>query len=179
MWISQWSDADVKREYEKYKNSKNKPANWEDIKNEYEKRIREMNRLDGSEKKDETRRTAAELDRLKASAEELIAFHEKVIRGSVDKVQKERAEESIKRAQEALAGYEEELKTAKRMDSAKNDETIWMNVRSREMYNKLEVGKTYMFDGRKEKVLEKSEDSGQKSAAGWGSGGPMVRVEWK
>lgn len=43
-WSTQWTDAEVKAAYEKYKNG-SKPDNWSDIKNEYEKRIREMNRM--------------------------------------------------------------------------------------------------------------------------------------
>lgn len=49
-WPSQWTDEEVKRAYDKYK-SGSKPENWGDIKNEYEKRAREMSRKD-SERKD-------------------------------------------------------------------------------------------------------------------------------
>jgi hypothetical protein len=59
------------------------------------------------------------------------------------------------------------------------DASSVMSVKS-DMYDKLEVGKTYRFDGRKGKILEKLESSGQISAAGWSMGGdPMIRVEWK
>ena len=47
-WPSQWTDAEVKVEYNKYKNSSTKPANWVDIKSQYEMREREIARLDAS-----------------------------------------------------------------------------------------------------------------------------------
>lgn len=47
-WPSKWTDAQVKAEYEKYVNAKEKPANWADVKNEYNKRLREMSRMDAA-----------------------------------------------------------------------------------------------------------------------------------
>lgn len=57
-------------------------------------------------------------------------------------------------------------------------ETGWIAVRYG-VYQGLVVGKTYVFDGRKGKVLEKRENSTQRNAAGWSTGLPMIRVEWK
>jgi len=81
-------------------------------------------------------------------------------------------------ATERHAGKPEKQAVAIAYSEARGDVTSWMNVRQ-SMYNSLQVGKTYMFDGRKGKVLEKAESSGQASAVGLTSGGPMIRVEWK
>ena len=55
-------------------------------------------------------------------------------------------------------------------------ETTWMTVTS-EMMSKLQVGKTYMFDGRKGTVMKKDE-AGATLSSGWG-GRQMVLVKWK
>lgn len=63
-------------------------------------------------------------------------------------------------------------------DCAAKDEASWVEVR-RSMFEQITVGKTYMLNGRKGKVVEKSE-SGGKNAAGISTGGnPMIKVEWK
>jgi hypothetical protein len=60
----------------------------------------------------------------------------------------------------------------------RSDADSWVPVRQ-ETYNALQVGKSYKFDGRVGKVIEKAENSGQKSAVGLAMGGPMVKVKWK
>lgn len=58
------------------------------------------------------------------------------------------------------------------------DESSWVAVTSVQ-YQSMQVGKSYRFDGRIGKVVEKAENSGQKSAAGLTSGMQMVRVSWR
>lgn len=58
------------------------------------------------------------------------------------------------------------------------DETSWIEV-SFALLAQLQVGKTYMFDGRKGTITEKSEGGHEKSAVGLSTGRPMVRVKWK
>lgn len=63
-------------------------------------------------------------------------------------------------------------------DCSTKDEVSWIEVR-RQMFEQITVGKTYMLNGRKGKVVEKSE-SGGKNAVGISTGGnPMIKVEWK
>jgi len=50
---------------------------------------------------------------------------------------------------------------------------------SRDIFDRLQIGKTYRFDGRKGKVVAKHEDGAGESATGWSSCVPMVTVSWK
>lgn len=58
------------------------------------------------------------------------------------------------------------------------DEASWVQV-SYELFAQIQVGKSYRIDGRIGKVVEKSENSGQRTAAGFHSTIPMVRVVWR
>jgi hypothetical protein len=61
----------------------------------------------------------------------------------------------------------------------RDSQTTIMEVR-REMYERLEVGKTYLLDGKKGRIVEKMESRGGTNAAGVSAGGnPIIRVQWK
>jgi hypothetical protein len=59
------------------------------------------------------------------------------------------------------------------------DESSWMKV-SAEQFEQLQVGKTYMLNGRKGKIIEKDENANTgTSGAGYATSARMVRVQWK
>lgn len=64
-------------------------------------------------------------------------------------------------------------------DKRVKDETGLMEVR-RELFDKLQIGKSYNFDGRIGKVVEKLESTGGTNAVGISRGGnPLVRIQWR
>jgi hypothetical protein len=50
---------------------------------------------------------------------------------------------------------------------------------SREVFDRVQVGKSYRFDGRVGRVVEKHEDGQGQSSTGWSSSVPMVTVKWR
>lgn len=60
-----------------------------------------------------------------------------------------------------------------------HDEAGWIEV-TQEQFEKIVVGKSYNFgNGRIGRVIEKSQGDGSKSSAGWASGRPLIRVQWR